>query len=606
MTEDEYDWMYNYLYDVRSFTLIPLDALQAALSAFGHNEQSSALVTALGLPRPGDWSESEEDDDCSGSGDGGGDGSGDGGGEGDGEGDGDGGGNGGGDGTGSDEGGDGEGGGDDGSDGSVAGTEVADDEPPVADEPQDAMPPDVGDAGPGVEAAQTKPQRGLDASPLLEAEFRVFEAYRTTPLNPQRSGIAVMAVTCSSDRVRVQRFLVWLETTYRLKSSPTLAVFLNDNIGRAATRYVEELVASDHKYSYCSKIAASLVAVASFVVSRRGGGTMALSLTQLTALHSQCRQQARQQDKFDVAEKPESWLDWQSIQRVRVSAEKALSTAKSDAEKLKFTCDVAVLRLLADQPPDRVVRNVAPERAPDQDSPPCHTNCSHTTPFRLVPLQGVVRTLKLGGTLKRKANGAYMLDLSEPGLHKTSSVFGATRTTINESIAPFLDRYCERAGIQEGGFLFHAKGNQFEVVAPSTWTKRVKSIFNRHGDVPLCPKDARSSFITFLRSGEHDDETVKAAAVAMRHSSRSLPTECDDALSLHLSAASNVWQARRKQAPHMTRMPATNASPPPCEWPPNTRPSSLPSDLPTADKHNAVRMALWWGGGGHACLQERR
>ena len=36
----------------------------------------------------------------------------------------------------------------------------------------------------------------------------------------------------------------------------------------------------------------------------------------------------------------------------------------------------------------------------------------------------------------------------------------------------------------------------------------------------LCPKDARSSFITFLRSGDHDDETVKAAAIAMRHSSK--------------------------------------------------------------------------------------
>ena len=44
--------------------------------------------------------------------------------------------------------------------------------------------------------------------------------------------------------------------------------------------------------------------------------------------------------------------------------------------------------------------------------------------------------------------------------------------------------------------------------------------FARHGDVALCPKDARSSFITFLRSGDHDDETVKQAAVAMRHTSQ--------------------------------------------------------------------------------------
>ena len=48
----------------------------------------------------------------------------------------------------------------------------------------------------------------------------------------------------------------------------------------------------------------------------------------------------------------------------------------------------------------------------------------------------------------------------------------------------------------------------------------MKAIFKRHGGVALCPKDCRSSFITFLRSGEHDDEAVQAAAVAMRHSSK--------------------------------------------------------------------------------------
>eukprot|EP00966_Prymnesium_polylepis_P168457 3894889-Prymnesium_polylepis.1 len=59
-----------------------------------------------------------------------------------------------------------------------------------------------------------------------------------------------------------------------------------------------------------------------------------------------------------------------------------------------------------------------------------------------------------------------------------------------------------------------------EVVTPSAWTERVKAIFKRHGGVPLCPKDTRASFITFLRSGDHGEETVKAAAVAMRHSSK--------------------------------------------------------------------------------------
>ena len=118
-------------------------------------------------------------------------------------------------------------------------------------------------------------------------------------------------------------------------------------------------------------------------------------------MHLQCCQQSRTQSKFDLATKPDSWLDWDDVQRVRVAAEEALSAAKTDAEKLKLACDVVVLRLLADQPPDRV---------------------------------GVVRTLKLGSTLKRKPDGSYELDLSEPGAHKTSSVFGATRTTVSASI----------------------------------------------------------------------------------------------------------------------------------------------------------------------------
>ena len=57
-------------------------------------------------------------------------------------------------------------------------------------------------------------------------------------------------------------------------------------------------------------------------------------------------------------------------------------------------------------------------------------------------------------------------------------------------------------------------------VSPANWTRLVKKIFARHGDVALCPKDTRSSFITFLLRGDHGDEAVKAAAAAMRHNSK--------------------------------------------------------------------------------------
>ena len=49
------------------------------------------------------------------------------------------------------------------------------------------------------------------------------------------------------------------------------------------------------------------------------------------------------------------FLGWEAVQRVRLAAgPRTLGAAKTKAAKLKLTRDVTVLRLLADQPPDRV------------------------------------------------------------------------------------------------------------------------------------------------------------------------------------------------------------------------------------------------------------
>jgi hypothetical protein len=371
-------------------------------------------------------------------------------------------------------------------------------------------------AGSSAKAAKKHRAQSFEVSPRLEAELAAFDAHRAAPLNQSRKGVAVAPATRENDRGNIVRFLGWVNATYTLKSPATLGVFAHANVGAAAQRYMKVLIEERGlSYAYGAKIAASLVAVASFVGTRQ---TMSIAAStasagtegpihQLKALHLQCQQQARQHDKFSLGAKSDTWLDWEAVQRVRVAAEEA---AKTETASLKLVRDVLILRLLADQPPDRV---------------------------------GVTRKLRLGFSLKRKVDGAgYELDLSEPGMHKTAAAFGATRTSISSSITPWLSRYIVMHAIPHGGYLFHARGNEFEPISPSGWTYRVKAIFARHGDVALCPKDTRASFITFLRSGEHDNETVKAAAVAMRHSSKTQASAAYDkgASDRRVSAAMKV------------------------------------------------------------------
>jgi len=501
VTQDEFDCLRGHMGDVRSFTLIPLVALRTALSVFGCDERSEALVTALGMDRPADWPEVEEeegeendddddeegnDEDEGGNGGAGGD---------------------------EDEGGDdSQGGGDPvddvgGSDGvSIADTEVADEPEVVGDDDDDEQP------SPALHSAKRQhvDLEPIAVTPTLETELAAFDAYRAALINQSREGGASATATRNTNRVHILRFFAWLVDQKMLKRDATLTLFGSKYIGTAVERYVKDIVHQHARtWAYAARFLSSFVAAARFVVAQRGGQDPNGSIAKLMALHGQSTQQARIESKFSLAEKPAGFLEWDAVQRVRVAAETALLAAKNDAAKLKGVRDVTVLRLLADQPPDRV---------------------------------GVTRTLQLGSTLKRKDDGSYELDLSQPGAHKTAAIFGATRTTINTSITPWLDRYIELAGIQDGGFLFHAPGDPQAAASPSTWTERVKAIFARHGDVALCPKDARSSFITFLRSGDHDDEAVKAAAIAMRHSSKTAASAAYDkgASDRRVSAAMKV------------------------------------------------------------------
>ena len=107
-------------------------------------------------------------------------------------------------------------------------------------------------------------------------------------------------------------------------------------------------------------------------------------------------------------------------------------------------------------------------------------------------------------------------------LPETAAVFGPSRTTVSDGVANRIHVLVSLDGLQDGDYLFHLANDRRSPLAPSTWTEFVQDTFKLYSarGVALSPKDCRASFITHMRDGDHDDETLRAAALAMRHSSQ--------------------------------------------------------------------------------------
>ena len=131
------------------------------------------------------------------------------------------------------------------------------------------------------------------------------------------------------------------------------------------------------------------------------------------------------------------------------------------------------------------------------------------------------RLLRLGDTLKPTATG-FDLELSRPGQHKMSAASGPTITAVPAPTAKLLTAWLDatgRTGSTEQPHVFVPGADASKPLGAPQWTKLVKAVFKAHAGVPLAPKELRSSFITFLRSGHNSDAALKSAAFAMRHSS---------------------------------------------------------------------------------------
>jgi len=512
LSNEEFDMLREMLHSgVRVFSLVPTAAVRAAIATFGPTVEMEALLTALQLERPAEW---ESSSDEQGGEEGGGE---EGGGameegaeeeseeeeeEGEGEGE---------EAEEDDEseeseesegseevrGSDNEdgSGGSGGSGGSISvgssanGAETSDDHG-GGSRSRSSNGSEAGDAG-DARALSRRRLAAILISPRLESQLQALARFRKSTVERKRHGKAVADTTAAEDRRSILHFLAWLHN-YKQVAAPTLgSVFSSPKLGAVVQEFVQEKSLTC-KYARIVKVVGSLVAAARFtrsvvqVGSAPGADSTINVVDQLMAIHSQCCAEARMETKFSIAQPPKAWLTWEECQRARMRAEAALaSDASGDAGvHLELVRECALLKLLTALPPDRV---------------------------------GVYRQLKLGSTLKSDG-GSYKLDLTERNAHKTSEVFGPTRTTVTAAVAARLDALVKLDELQRGDFLFHASDRR-AALSPSAWTRFVQSTFKKHSGVALSPKDCRSSFVSWLRSGDHGDAALKAAATAMHHSS---------------------------------------------------------------------------------------
>ena len=478
VTDSEFIAMRNAINPgARVFTLVPFAAIELALTTYGKSPRAGALADALDLDpfseseeeeEEGEEQEEEEEEEEEGDGDESEDGGGGGGGAG-----------------GSAAAGPSSAHGDDPSDDAYAETEEEENAPDV-----DGVSSSKGNAPRQASYALA------EIPPDLNAELNALEQWRISPINMSRKAVAVAEITAGTQRQNVVRLLGWLVHEGKL-ARPTLNAFASAQIGAAVQLYIKFLVDEKRrKYSSIAVYLCSFIAAARFVHARRSNGATAGATVDakpvgdLKSMLAQVLQMARQQTAIELTKPSKPSLDWADVQRARCRAQEGLAALGKDAnpaQRQELTRDVALMMCLTHQAPDRV---------------------------------GVTRLLKLGGTLKRTPAGGFQLDLSAPGDHKTIGAFGASLTTMSAAIVAAIKPHLALSAVPNEGYVFAASANPFEPMQPYQWTRFIQSVFKRYSGVALAPKDLRSAHVTWLKTGEHDDATLRAAAQAMRHSSK--------------------------------------------------------------------------------------
>jgi hypothetical protein len=222
---------------------------------------------------------------------------------------------------------------------------------------------------------------------MLKQELDEYIAYRTATFSARRQGGAVQAISAEADRTQLLRFLGYLERTERMPEGQMIDITLliRTDLGDLASAYASWLQnVQKVRFSTIANYLNGLISITSYCYTELEPDDAVLfldpnPLTQLINLRGQAEKAAKIQQLYD--KRVGGWLEWEDVQKARLAAvNKVAATVAGSSSRRNALRDAAALSLLSLIPPDRV---------------------------------GIIRKLRLGHTLKKKADGGWALDLSK-------------------------------------------------------------------------------------------------------------------------------------------------------------------------------------------------
>jgi hypothetical protein len=219
----------------------------------------------------------------------------------------------------------------------------------------------------------------------LRSELEAYISYRTATFAARRQGGAVQSISAEADKLQLLRFFGYLQRTDRLPSDQLLDITLmiRPDLGDMAAEYALWLQNTQRcRFSTIANYLNGLISITQWCYSDLDASDQVLlmepsPLAQLINLRGQAEKASKTQQLYD--KRVGGWCEWPDVQRARVSALKVLTGPSAAAQgtpaRRNHLRDAAALSLLSLIPPDRV---------------------------------GCIRKLRLGHTLKKKANGVSL------------------------------------------------------------------------------------------------------------------------------------------------------------------------------------------------------